>query len=100
IQKAAQRANSLIRHLLGFSKGQVFRPKVLDMCDTLRQTSDMLARLIGEDIQLQAICDPDLGSVRADPAQFEQVLVNLALNARDAMPSGGAFRIEAKNADL
>jgi len=100
IQRAGQRATSLIRHLLGFSKGQVFRPKALDLPETLSQIGDMLLRLIGEDIQLKVHWDADLGQVRFDPDQFEQVLVNLALNARDAMPSGGQLRIEAVNANL
>jgi two-component system cell cycle sensor histidine kinase/response regulator CckA len=100
IQRAAQRATSLIRHLLGFSKGQVFRPRALDLPETLSQIGGMLHRLIGEDIQLKVHCDAAVGQVRFDPAQFEQVLVNLALNARDAMPSGGQLRIEAVNAEL
>ena len=100
IQRAAQRAGSLIRHLLGFSKGQVFRPKVLDLREKIPQIADMLLRLVGEDIQLTAICDPDVGAVRFDPAQLEQVLVNLTLNARDAMPGGGELTICAANGDL
>jgi PAS domain S-box-containing protein len=100
IQKAAQRATSLIRHLLGFSKGQVYRPKVLELRETLYEIGGMLRRLIGDDIQLMLNCDTDLGQVRFDPAQFEQVMVNLALNARDAMPSGGQLRIEATNVSL
>jgi PAS domain S-box-containing protein len=100
IQRAAQRATSLVRHLLGFSKGQVFRPKTLDVRIALSEVGDMLRRLIGEDIQLKIVCDTRLGFIRFDPAQLEQVLVNLALNARDAMPSGGEFCIKAENLDL
>ena len=100
IQKAGQRATSLIRHLLGFSKGQVFRPKVLHVRETLAEIGDMLRRLIGEDIRLITTCDAGVGNIRFDPAQFEQVMVNLALNARDAMPSGGQLSIEAQNAEL
>lgn len=100
IQKAAQRATSLVRHLLGFSKGQVFRPKKLDVQASLDEVGDMLRRLIGEDIHLRIVCEPRLGHIRFDPAQLEQVLVNLALNARDAMPSGGEFTIKAENLDL
>jgi signal transduction histidine kinase len=99
IQKAAQRANSLIRHLLGFSKGQVFRPKIVDVCEILAQISAMLSRLIGEDVQLRVVCSDDTGCIRVDPSQFEQIMVNLALNARDAMPGGGALRIEATSLD-
>src|SRR5437773_3015261 len=100
IRKAGLRAAALIRHLLGFSKGQVFRPKSVDLRDALADVSDMLRRLIGEDIQLITTCGDDLKNVRFDPAQFEQVMLNFALNARDAMPSGGELRIEAKNAEL
>ncbi|MBI4473530.1 MAG: PAS domain S-box protein [Acidobacteria bacterium] len=100
IQKAAQRAGSLIRHLLGFSKGQVFRPRVLDIENTLRDMTDMLHRLVGEDIELTCSCDPQLGRVRFDPAQLEQVMVNLALNARDAMPGGGRLTIRVQNFEL
>ncbi|HLH29554.1 MAG TPA: PAS domain S-box protein [Terriglobia bacterium] len=100
IQKAAQRATSLIRHLLGFSKGQLFRPKTLDVCAALNDVGDMLRRLIGEDVRLRIACGPNLGYIRFDPAQLEQVLVNLALNARDAMASGGEFTVAAENVDL
>lgn len=100
IQKAAQRATSLIRHLLGFSKGQVFRPRVLDLRNALSQVTDMLRRLVGEDIELTSICEPNLGSVRFDPIQLEQVMVNLALNARDAMPGGGRLTILAENTEI
>jgi PAS domain S-box-containing protein len=100
IQKAAQRATSLVRHLLGFSKGQVFRPKTMDVRASLNEVGDMLRRLIGEDIRLKIICSDSLGFIRFDPAQLEQILVNLALNARDAMPSGGDFAVFAENLDL
>jgi PAS domain S-box-containing protein len=100
IQRASQRATSLVRHLLGFSKGQVFRPKTLDVRLALNEIGDMLRRLIGEDIRLKVVCDTNLGFIRFDPAQLEQVLVNLALNARDAMPSGGEFAVSAGNLDL
>ena len=100
IQKAAQRATSLVRHLLGFSKGQVFRPKTMDVRASLNEVGGMLRRVIGEDIRLKIICSQSLGFIRFDPAQLEQVLVNLALNARDAMPSGGEFAVYAENLDL
>jgi PAS domain S-box-containing protein len=100
IQRSAQRATSMIRHLLSFSSGQVFRPRVINVQPTLIEMVDMLRRLIGEDIRLETRFEPVVGAVRMDPGQLEQVVVNLALNARDAMPSGGEFAIEAGQVDL
>jgi two-component system cell cycle sensor histidine kinase/response regulator CckA len=100
IQRSAQRATSMIRHLLSFSSGQVFRPRVINVQATLVEMVDMLRRLIGEDIRLETRFEPVVGAVRMDPGQLEQVVVNLALNARDAMPRGGAFVIEAGQVDL
>jgi PAS domain S-box-containing protein len=100
IQRSAQRATSMIRHLLSFSSGQVFRPRVINVQPTLIEMVDMLRRLIGEDIRLETRFEPIVGAVRMDPGQLEQVVVNLALNARDAMPSGGAFIIEAGQTEL
>jgi PAS domain S-box-containing protein len=100
IQRASQRAASLVRHLLGFSKGQVFRPRTMDVRVAINEIGDMLRHLIGDDIQLKLVCDANLGFIRFDPAQLEQVLVNLALNARDAMPGGGEFAVNAENVDL
>jgi PAS domain S-box-containing protein len=100
IQRSAQRATSMIRHLLSFSSGQVFRPRVINVQATLIEMVDMLRRLIGEDIRLETRFEPLVGAVRMDPGQLEQVVVNLALNARDAMPSGGIFAIEAGQVDL
>lgn len=100
IQRSAQRATSMIRHLLSFSSGQVFRPRVINVQPTVIEMVDMLRRLIGEDIRLETRFDPVVGAVRMDPGQLEQVVVNLALNARDAMPSGGMLFIEASQLDL
>lgn len=100
IQRSAQRATSMIRHLLSFSSGQVFRPRVINVQPTVIEMVDMLRRLIGEDIRLETHFDPIVGTVRMDPGQLEQVVVNLALNARDAMPNGGVFAIEASQLEL
>lgn len=100
IQRSAQRATSMIRHLLSFSSGQVFRPRVINVQPTLIEMVDILRRLIGEDIRLETHFEPLVGAVRMDPGQLEQVVVNLALNARDAMPGGGVFAIEAGQMDL
>lgn len=97
IQSAAQRAAALIRHLLGFSSGQVFRPKVILPEAALREMIDMLRRLIGEDIQLVTDIPKDLRPIRIDPGQLEQIVINLVLNARDSMPGGGVLKILAVN---
>ncbi|MGH9510317.1 MAG: ATP-binding protein, partial [Terriglobales bacterium] len=100
IMQAAQRASSVTRQLLAFSRKQVLSPKVLDLNDVVSDVSKMLLRLIGEDIELQVVKTSDLGRVKADPGQIEQVIVNLAVNARDAMPNGGKLTIETRNVDL
>jgi PAS domain S-box-containing protein len=89
IKKAGQRAASLTRQLLAFSRKQVLTPKVLDLNTIVAETSKMLLRLLGEDIELIVKLSPVLDHVKADPTQLEQVIMNLAINARDAMPSGG-----------
>jgi PAS domain S-box-containing protein len=100
IRAAAQRAAALTRQLLAFSRKQVLQVKVLDLNAVIRTLDRMLRRLIGEDISLEiALCE-GLGAVRADPAQVEQVIMNLAVNARDAMPGGGRLTIETANAVL
>src|SRR5581483_4782111 len=97
IKKAAARAAALTGQLLAFSRRQVLQPRVLDLNAVVSDMDMMLRRLIGEDVELVATLDPALGAVRADPTQVEQVIVNLAVNARDAMPNGGALTIETGN---
>ena len=100
VGKAGNRAASLTRQLLAFSRKQVIQPTVLDLNSVVTETEKMLRRLIGEDINLVIIPGSDLGRVRADVGQMDQVLMNLAVNARDAMPLGGNLVIETANAEL
>ena len=100
IQKATQRAGDLIRQLLAFSRRQVMEMRVLDLNSLLRELDKMLRRVIGEDIVLVTLLTEDLGRVKADPGQLGQVLMNLVVNARDAMPSGGKLTIEMANVVL
>lgn len=97
IQKAALRAASLTRQLLAFSRRQVLQPRVLDLNQVISNVEGMLGRLIGADIQLETELDPHLDLVKTDPGQIEQVIFNLAINARDAMPQGGILTIETGN---
>jgi PAS domain S-box-containing protein len=100
IQTAAQRATSLTRQLLAFSRKQILAPKVLAIESVVRDMEDILRRLIGEDIQLEVISAPSLGQVKADRSQIEQVVMNLAINSRDAMPQGGRLLLEMANAEI
>jgi len=98
IKKSAERAADLTRHLLAFSRRQVIEPRVVDLNDLIKGTEKMLRRLIGEDIELLTRTHEGLWPVRIDPGQVEQVLTNLVVNARDAMPGGGTLIIETGNA--
>jgi PAS domain S-box-containing protein len=100
ILRAATGAAGLTRQLLAFSRQQVLEPRVLDLNEVVGAAGKMLQRLIGEDVELVTVLAPDLGWVKADPGQIEQVIMNLAVNARDAMPDGGKLTIETSNAEL
>src|SRR5450755_2548849 len=100
ISNATQRATSLTRQLLAFSRKQMLAPKVLDLNEVVAENLKMLTRMIGEDIDLVMVPGPALGAVRADPGQIDQVIMNLAVNARDAMPHGGRLTIETANVSL
>jgi len=100
ISQAGLRAAALTKKLLTFSRRQVFEPKELPINDTIREMEDLLKRLIGEQIQTVIVLHPGTGHALVDPVQLEQVIMNLVLNARDAMPDGGLLNLETDNADL
>ena len=100
IQTTAERAAALTRQLLAFSRKQVLEPKVLDVNAVVTGLAPMLRRLIGENLEFAVVPAPELGPVKADPSQLEQVILNLAVNARDAMPQGGTLTIETANVEL
>lgn len=100
IRRAALRAATLTQQLLAFSRRQVLMPKVVNLNNIVDMVNAMLQRLIGEDIDLVTVLHPELGNVKADPAQIEQVIMNLAVNARDAMPRGGKLTIETANVEI
>jgi two-component system cell cycle sensor histidine kinase/response regulator CckA len=100
VHDAARRSAALTRQLLAFARKQVISPRAVDLNELIQRMDAMLTRLLGEDIQLNTRLDPNLAAVLIDPGQFEQVLMNLVVNARDAMPEGGTLRIETANASL
>lgn len=100
IRKAGERASSLTKQLLAFSRRQVLQPKVFSANDVITDMKEMLQRLMGEDIEIVTELDPEAGNIKADPGQIQQVIMNLAVNARDAMPQGGKFTIRTGNAGV
>src|SRR2546428_3375586 len=100
IEEAAHRAVTLVRQLLAFSRKQVLRPKVLDLNTIVINLDQLLRRLMSENIEMKTLVSKDLGSIKADPGQVEQVIMNLVVNARDALPDGGPILIETSNVDL
>ncbi len=100
VRKAAGRGKDLIGRLLAFSRQQIFQTSILDLNTVLGDLEEMLRRIIGENIELVTFLAPNLGKVEADPGQIEQILLNLAVNAKDAMPSGGKLTIETTNVEL
>jgi two-component system cell cycle sensor histidine kinase/response regulator CckA len=97
VRRAGRRASSLTSQLLAFSRRQLIKPRILDLNFVVNDMGKMLGRLIGEDIELDIATDPELGRVQADPGQIEQVIMNLTVNARDAMPDGGKLTIRTHN---
>jgi len=100
IKKAGERAASLTQQLLAFSRRQILQPKLICLNDVVAEVDQMLRRLIGEHIDMTIVREPALGAVKADPGQIHQVILNLAINARDAMADGGKLTIETANMDL
>jgi len=100
IRTAAERAEEITRQLLAFSRKQMLSPRVIDLNDILMNLDTMLRRLIGDDVEILSVPGSKLGAVKADPGQIEQVIMNLAVNARDAMPSGGKLTLETANTEL
>lgn len=100
IVKTADRASSLTRKLLAFGRKQVLQPRVLDLNEQVRQIADILPSVLGADIRLHLALESDLGNIKADAPQLEQVIMNLVLNARDAMPDGGELTIQTANCEL
>jgi PAS domain S-box-containing protein len=100
IHAAGERATGLTRQLLSFSRQQMLSPKVVNLNDIVRGMENLLRRIIGEDVDLTTTMAPDLGKALVDPGQIEQIIMNLAVNARDAMPRGGKLTIETANIDL
>jgi signal transduction histidine kinase len=100
ISAATRRASDLTRQLLAFGRRQLLQTRVMDLNESIRESTSMLSRLLSEPVELVTVLDPDLGHVEADPSQLNQLLVNLAVNARDAMPDGGRLTIETHNVSI
>ena len=100
IEDASERAATLVRQLLAFSRKQILQPKILDLNGIVLGLDNLLRRLMSEDIDMRTMVGKDVGTVKADPGQIEQVIMNLVVNAREAMPNGGRLVIETANADL
>jgi len=100
IKKSAERAATLTQQLLAFSRKQILQPKVLNLNVLMRNMNDMLQRMIGEDIAFEMVLSTEIGMIKADPGKIEQVVINLAVNARDAMPHGGTLKVVTKNVSL
>src|SRR5262249_6791567 len=100
ILRAGRSSESLTRQLLAFSRRQLLQPKVLDLNSVVGNMHKILRRLIGEDMELVTVFGMELGRIKADPGQLQQVILNLAVNARDAMPQGGKLVIETGNVEL
>jgi PAS domain S-box-containing protein len=100
IDRSADRATALTRQLLAFSRMQVLQPRAMNLNSVVEEMGKLIPRLIGEDIELIVRSSADLGTIRADASQMEQVIMNLAVNSRDAMPKGGRFTIETSNVEL
>jgi two-component system cell cycle sensor histidine kinase/response regulator CckA len=100
IKRAGERAGAMTQKLLAFSRNQVFRTQVLDLNLVVGEADKLLRLLVSDDIELECVLDPELGPVSADPGQLEQVIINLAINAGDAMPAGGKLTIETRNIEL
>ena len=100
VQRAAERAASLTKQLLAFSRRQVLQPRVIDLNDVVRNIERLLRRVIGEDIDFAVRLEPELAPVQADPSHIDQVIMNLVVNARDAMPKGGKLTVETANVNL
>jgi two-component system cell cycle sensor histidine kinase/response regulator CckA len=100
VRKAGQRATELTRQLLAFSRQQMLEPRVVDLNQIVVGMDKMLSRLLGEDVELSLLTAPSIGQIVADPGQIEQVIMNLVVNSRDAMPTGGKLLIETANAEL